>query len=234
MNKSSLVSELRENGIVVIEEYIKNEKSQALKENITQRVEGDELIIAPEDWGYSEMSGAGEPVLNKRTGDRDHGMLDIFNMDLAIPKLKDLKKDAFIQDIISPAAQEPYTPDNLNIYVNRSVTNTRDYHADTYAGKYKAFIYLTDVPDESYGPFSYVKKSHQPSGIRRQFRSFVNDQFRDVPTTNAVMYSESDVKTCTAPKGTLIIANQAGLHRGMPQEKGKERMLVSISFTANN
>jgi hypothetical protein len=158
-------------------------------------------------------------------------MLDIFNMDLAIPGLKDLKGDEFIQGVISKAAQEPYTADNLNIYINRSVTNTRDYHADTYSGKYKAFVYLTDVPDPSYGPFSYVRGSHQPSRIRRRFRSFVNDRFRDVPSTNAVFYSTSDVDVCTAPKGTLIVANQAGLHRGMPQEEGKERMLVSISYS---
>jgi hypothetical protein len=163
-------------------------------------------------------------------------MLDIFNMDLAIPGLKDLKEDEFIQDVISKAAEESYTAGNLNIYVNRSVTDTRDYHADTYAGKYKSFVYLTDVPNVSYGPFSYVKESHwdaspETSGLRIRLRKFINEKIRSVPSTNAVFYKPWKVKTCTASKGALIIANQAGLHRGMPQEDGKERMLVSTSYT---
>jgi len=33
-----------------------------------------------------------------------------------------------------------------------------------------------------------------------------------------------------AHKGTLIISDQNGMHRGIPQEKGHERMLLSISY----
>ena len=225
-----LATNLHRDGIVIVEDYVEERTCDDFREEIESRL-SDGMKTSEPEMGYGDLANAGEPIVDQRSGDRDDGMLDIFNMDLAVPKLKDLKEDEFIQGIISKAAQEPYTADNLNIYVNRSVTNTRDYHADTYAGKYKAFIYLTDVPDESYGPFSYVEGSHQPSGMRLRFRSFVNDRFRDVPSTNAVMYRKSNVKTCTASKGTLIIANQAGLHRGMPQEEEKERMLVSISYT---
>lgn len=225
-----LAENLRRDGIVVAEDYVEESMCDDFREEIESRL-SDGMKTSEPEMGYGDLANAGEPIVDQRSGDRDDGMLDIFNMDLAVPELKNLKEDEFIQEAVSNAAQEPCTADNLNIYVNRSVTNTRDYHADTYAGKYKAFIYLTDVPDESYGPFSYVKRSHQPSIMRRRFRSIVNKLFRDVPSSNAVVYSKSDVKTCTAPKGTLIIGNQAGLHRGIPQEKSKERILVSISYT---
>jgi hypothetical protein len=55
---------------------------------------------------------------------------------------------------------------------------------------------------------------------------------RDEPGTNAVFYDDSDAVVCTASKGTLIVANQAGYHRGMPQERGRERMLATTSYTA--
>lgn len=230
-NKDEVISKkLRRDGIFVMKDYLEPNRCDDFKYKIDSRL-SDGIKTSEPGMGYSDLANAGEPIVSERSGDRDHGMLDIFNMDLAIPELKDLKEDEFIQKVISEAAEEPYTADNLNIYVNRSVTNTRDYHADTYSGKYKAFVYLTDVPDSSYGPFSYVRGSHQPSKIRRRFRSFINNRVRDVPSTNAVLYNSSNVEVCTAPKGTLIVANQAGLHRGMPQEEGKERMLVSISYT---
>jgi hypothetical protein len=234
-NTESISENLRRDGIVVVEDYLEESTCDDFRKEIESRL-SDGMKTSELGMGYSDLANAGEPIVDQRSGDRDDGMLDIFNMYLAVPELKTLKEDDFIQDVISKAAQEPYTADNLNIYVNRSVTNTRDYHADTYAGKYKAFVYLTDVPNDAYGPFSYVKESHraalpETSGIRIRFREFVNEKIRGVPSTNAVFHKSWNVKTCTAPKGTLIIANQAGLHRGMPQEEGKERMLVSTSYT---
>ena len=225
-SKENLSKSLRRDGIVVVDDYLKETRCDELKEKIDNRIENGIRTSNP-SMGYADMAEADEPILNQRSGDRDDGMIDIFNMDLVVPKLSDLKDDNFIIEVINNAEQKKYTVDSLNVYVNRSVTNTRNYHADTYDGKYKFFIYLTDVQDLSYGPFSYVKKSHQPSRARRIFRSYTNKIIRGVPSTNAVTYDESNKKICTAPKGTLIIANQAGLHRGMPQEEGKERIMIS-------
>jgi len=233
LNRKEFSESLRRDGIVIIDEYLDEAKCDEIRREVNAWIENG-MRTADPDMGYAGMAGADEPILNQRSGDRDDGMLDIFNMDLAIPELREVKQDNFIQEVIGYAAQETYTPETLNIYVNRSVTNTRDYHADTYSGKYKSFIYLTDVTDVSYGPFSYIKGSHRPSRIRRRFRSFVNNRFRDVPSTNAVVYDDSDAETCVAPRGTLVIANQAGLHRGIPQEKGKERVMISTHYVPDS
>jgi hypothetical protein len=157
-------------------------------------------------------------------------MIDIFNLEMEISSLQDIKDDEFIGKIINEATAQRFTPESFNVYYNRSVTNTRSFHADTYSGKFKAFIYLTDVPDESYGPTSYVPGSHKPSTLVRKFREIAN-KIRGKPSSDAIFTSKSDAKVVTGDKGTLIITNQVGLHRGIPQEEGKERMLINTQYT---
>lgn len=220
---------LARDGIVVVENYLSPVKCDDLRHGVEEEVESGRLKVAEGASNYQALAGAGEPVIDRRGGERDVGMFDIFNMQMAIPELADVKEDPRIEGIINGAADVEYRSENLNIYINRSVTNTRAYHADTYTGKYKAFVYLTDVPDENHGPFSYVRQSQAPGRLKRKVTALVN-RLRGLPRTNAIFYKRSNILTCTAPRGTLIIANQAGLHRGMPQEQGKERMLISLSY----
>jgi hypothetical protein len=220
---------LARDGIVVVPDYWDADRCDTVRETVEEALAGDIAEARPGE-DYGDLVARGEPVLKQRSGERDDGMLDIFNMASVAPALAEFKSDSFVGDIVNGAADEPYSPDNVNVYVNRSVTNTRDFHADTYTGKFKSFVYLTDVPDRSYGPFAYIKGSHEKSGLTRTASTLVN-KVRDDPDTNAVFYDDSDVVVCTAPKGTLIIANQAGYHRGMPQEQGYERMLATTSYT---
>lgn len=221
---------LSEDGIVVVEDYLDPGTCDEVREAVEGRLEADDLAAARPEDNFGDHAARDEPVLKRRSGERDDGMLDIFNMDLVVDELREFKEDPFVGDIVDGATGQRYTPDTVNVYVNRSVTNTRDYHADTYSGKFKSFVYLTDVPDRSYGPFAYIRGSHETSDLTRKASQLVN-RVRDAPSTDAVFYDESDAVVCTAPKGTLIIANQAGYHRGIPQEQGKERMLATTSYT---
>lgn len=223
---------LEEDGIVVIDDYLDEGTCEDLFKEISHEIEeGDYDVVEGGDYGYeySDFANWDGPVVNKRTG-RDDGMLDVFNVDMAVPEVSEFKADEMVNDIINRATSEEYSPDNVNVYWNRSATRTRDFHADTYSGKFKSFVYLTDVSDKSFGPFSYVKGSHESSKIKKKASMLVN-KFNNKPPTDAVFYDEDDVIYCTASKGTLIIANQAGYHRGHPQEEGKERMLLTTSYT---
>ena len=222
--------QLARDGVIIIENYLNPSQCDNLRGKIEEVVQSGQLKMDKGELDYRELASADESIISRRSGDRDAGMLDIFNMQLVIPELTEIKEDPHIEHIINQSTGAGYESENLNIYLNRSVKGTRDYHADTYSGKFKAFVYLTDVPDESYGPFSYVKQSQAPGRLKRKATAFVN-RLRGLPHTNAVFYDRSNIVTCTAPRGTLIIANQAGLHRGMPQEQGKERMLISLSYT---
>jgi hypothetical protein len=220
---------LARDGVVVVPDYWDADRCDDVRRAVEETLDDDIPEARPEE-DYGDLVARGEPVLKQRSGERDDGMLDVFNMASVVPELGAFKSDPFVSSIVNGAAAEPYSPDNVNVYVNRSVTNTRDFHADTYTGKFKSFVYLTDVSDRSYGPFAYVKGSHEKSGLTRRASQLVN-KVRDDPGTNAVFYDDSDTVVCTAPKGTLIVANQAGYHRGIPQAQGRERMLATTSYT---
>jgi hypothetical protein len=77
----------------------------------------------------------------------------------------------------------------------------------------KVFLYLVDV-DEQMGPFQYVPDS-QPGG---QFADAwpwapLGDNYPTEEELEALVPS-SAVRAFTAPKGTLILCNTAGFHRG--------------------
>jgi hypothetical protein len=220
---------LASDGVVVLDGYLDEAACDSVRRRIESTFEEGIPEAAPDE-DYGDLVSRGEPVVNRRSGKWDDGMLDVFNMASEISELASFKQDDDIAQIVERATEEPYSPDNVNVYINRSVTNTRDFHADTYTGKFKSFLYLTDVPDESYGPFSYVRGSHEKSALIRRGSKLVN-RVRGSPETDAVVYDESDRVVCTASKGTLIIADQSGYHRGIPQDEGRERMLATTSYT---
>jgi hypothetical protein len=92
----------------------------------------------------------------------------------------------------------------------------------------KAFLYLVDV-DADTGPFEYVPGS-QPGGRH-------SDAWRWTPYgTERVSEEElarrlpdAEVKTFTAPRGTLILCNTSGLHRG-GFSTSKPRVLAAATF----
>jgi hypothetical protein len=226
----ALGKELAENGVVSVPGYLDEQICNELRQRIEELLDNGELEFADDSMTGNEMMNSSRTIVCERSGEDDDGMLDIFNIDETITEIRDIKYDEFISDVIHRAGNESFDPENINIYYNRSVTNTRGYHFDSYDSQYKAFVYLTDVPDESYGPYSYIKRSNRRSYPRRRIEGILN-KLRDEKPTKAIFYDEDDIVTFTAPKGTLIISDQTGYHRGVPQKEGKERMLISNSHT---
>ena len=77
----------------------------------------------------------------------------------------------------------------------------------------KAFVYLADV-DEETGPFEYVAGSH-PGGRYHAVREWQPMGYGRVPEDEvASKVPPEQTRTFTGPKGTLILCNTSGLHRG--------------------
>jgi hypothetical protein len=77
----------------------------------------------------------------------------------------------------------------------------------------KAFLYLVDV-DERSGPFEYVPGS-QPGGRYAGIHPWQPMGFGRISEPELAKHvSPGDVRTFTAPKGSLILCNTSGLHRG--------------------
>jgi len=231
-NLDKHVAELRENGITIIEGYLETQMADDLCDQIIGSLESDEFASGDDYNGYHKMSNAVEPVANKRTG-TDEGMIDIFNMDLVIDEIEAIKSDPQINDIIDRAADEEYVPTNINTYIRRSVTNPAPYHADSYS-KFKSFVYLTDVPDQSYGPFSYVEGSHDVPVAEKFGTVFLNRLKGHSGAPRGIVPDPTVAKHATAPKGTLIISNQAGYHKGHTQAEDRERVLLTTAYSPKN
>jgi len=77
----------------------------------------------------------------------------------------------------------------------------------------KAFVYLNDV-DANAGPFEYVPRSF-PGGEFDDFAPWWPG-YDGYPADEAFekRMAESRIETFTAPRGTLILCNTAGFHRG--------------------
>jgi hypothetical protein len=229
-NRAEVANTLGREGVVSIDGYWSEDKCEEVRSSIQDSLDNNEYEVAADDASYYDLVNTDNAVLNKRSGKRDTGMIDIFNLDLEMPIVSEFKLDEDIKWVVNEAAGSEFSVDNVNAYVNSSVSETRGFHADTYRGKYKAFLYLTDVPNESYGPFSYVKGTHRRSRIKIKVEEFLN-RLEGKKKTDARKFDQDDVVKYTAKKGTLIIANQAGYHRGWPQENGYERMLLTNSYT---
>jgi len=230
MDPNQYAERLASDGVVIIDQYFDDDTCDQLFEGIKSCIENGRMDVVEEgEYTYAELANWSGAVANERKLP-DDGMIDVFNIDDSIPECDSFKMDPEINEIINMAVSKEYSPDNVNVYWNRSVTTTRNLHADTYQGKFKSFLYLTDVPEKSYGPFSYVKGSHNPSVLQRKTTKLIN-KIRGRQSTDAIDYKEYNVTYFTAPKGTLIIANQGGYHRGHPQEEGKDRMVLTTSYT---
>lgn len=172
---------------------------------------GGNYMVSPPDANLDKgLLKKGKSVLNLR-GSRgyDENMIDMLYAERMFPEIKKLQEEPLIKAI--KFELENMNERNLNfaryhLYLNESATSTRGFHRDSDKPglQYKAFIYLTDVPDKSYGPYCYKQ--------------------------NTLTSSKGEATVCTATKGTLIMSDQYGLHRGFPQESGKHRIMLVLNI----
>lgn len=92
----------------------------------------------------------------------------------------------------------------------------------------KAFLYLSDVEPDA-GPFEYVPGS-QPGGRHGDAWPWTaRGTVRPPEDVVAQRVRAEEIKTFTAPRGTLILCNTSGLHRG-GFATGKPRVLATATY----
>ena len=244
-------SALNEYGIVIIEnafsendstnvtekfETVKNEVYLA-KEKKTD-IETTQFYVDVENMKfktYKDKSDFDKTLFDIRSG-ADEGMIDVFNYDYLDEengkKLRTIFESNLVLKLIESASGKRYSPKNLNLYYNQNIVETRGFHVDSYSrGQMKAFIYLTDVVDNSYGPYSYVLKSHNDAELEKFNKSmgFIGKRAK----TDAYFLDTSNAFPILGKRGTLVISDQGGIHRGHPQEEGKQRMVAVLNYIIN-
>ncbi len=176
------------------------------------------------------LANDGTLFQERGAGGHDEGMLDIKHIDRTIPDFLEKIKVVKILETVEKELGLKLSVKNINCYWNVGVQNTRGLHADNHTkDQYKAFIYLTDVLDDLDGPYCYVQNSYKVSLTR--YKCVIFNYFNSRPLTD---YSTQDFEVkmikAKASKGTLIISNQNGAHRGWPQGENNKRALISINL----
>jgi phytanoyl-CoA dioxygenase PhyH len=124
--------------------------------------------------------------------------------------------------------------DILNMWWHTSFAHGPDseagqfFHFDMDRPKWlKIFIYLTDVTPQS-GPHAFVAGSQRTDGIPESLlrRGYVRISDDDVTSR----YTSADILELTAPRGSIIVEDTRGLHKGKHVEHG-DRLMLQIQFS---
>lgn len=91
----------------------------------------------------------------------------------------------------------------------------------------KVFIYLTDVGTTN-GPHSFVRGSHRSGSIPYNIlrRGYVRLSDEEI----AENFPKDDILSFTAPRGSIIIEDTRGLHKGV-NVQGTPRLILQLQFS---
>ncbi len=194
--------------------------------------EDDELVVQSTDVRisrYSDLVNYGKPVVYVRQDD-DLGMMDIFNYD-QLPGISQLNLDKIAEkeSLLKVASNRdtPLSLSNINIYFNKGNKSRGGFHYDDFNNNIKAFIYTLDAKLEN-GPYCYVKGTHT-DGSYRLINKLVSKNY-GLNDTEAPLLPVQNIIPAMGKSGTLVVSDQTGIHRGLPQGKDKERALLVIRY----
>ena len=182
---------------------------------------------------FDQMRAGNKAVVNPRFSKRDgdEGLIDVFNIDSVFSEesktISEKIKTKNMETIKQNYPDHAYKFCSQNLYINKSVTKTRGFHRDSniIPSRVKSFLYLTDVPDESFGPFCYIIGSH-----KGESQKYPNSP----PHSAEYPLNEEDKDNCFVfkgiQKGDMLMGLVVGAHRGLPQHKGRLRIVLVSSY----
>ena len=238
-NYEMIVPSLNQDGCYSTLNFLNSKKCEIIKNESLSLLNSLDLSLTKEYKNFMvgnnsksrELQGAlgsySKPVIITRgCSDYDMGLVDIFNAHKLISSIPYKELNEFVQKLFINVGYKG-AKSECSIYWNDGVKKIRGYHRDApgiwQSSKrlFKLFIYLTDVPNISYGPYSYIPKTHDAPGSSL----FANQIIGNYTDPNEYDL-DLNPKIFLGKAGTMIISNQAGFHRGLPQEENKKRMIL--------
>lgn len=179
---------------------------------------------------FSKIRFAKETIINKRYPDRDgdDGMIDVWHINYSLSKKSNESINILKEwclDTIEKEFKVKYFHVNTNLYVNKSVTNTRGIHSDSnfFPSRIKCFLYLTNIDDIYDGPFSFIKGSHFTNKLDYHKKYDIYEPLNEIDKKNYIIFDK-------IKENDLLLACVSGAHRGMPQKPNRERIVLVLSF----
>jgi hypothetical protein len=114
--------------------------------------------------------------------------------------------------------------------LSRSAATPRSAHTDTLGEFYNMFTYLSDVESVADGPFTYLPGSHLRTDLLTK-GAFL----QGIDGRHPKEYPElrDRATPMLGPAGTVIIANQRGVHGAHPQQPGGRRAMLIVNFLSS-
>jgi hypothetical protein len=235
---------LSSEGIVIIKDFLSHDLINRVKKEVDylkeilkktvpyHNFENEYLLVQSATHlitGYTALSNYPKAIANVRKG-VDEGMIDVFNFDRLLPDINKKLREPFIGPLLERLLSKKsgkLKAANLNLYLNEGIKRTRGFHVDSYQSTLKGLCYITDVPNIDYGPYCYVRRSHVDTPWRMINREI---GLKSSVDTESPIVDPSLILPCIAKKGTLILSDQSGIHRGYPQESGYERQVLVMRY----
>lgn len=243
-NLQEVKKTLSHEGIVIVEDFlnpasmeIADRSLDLLQENLKGAgrqpfFENEDIIIQNGTRKYSryaELASCEKPVADIRQG-ADAGMIDVFNFDLLAGNSRDALRSPFVHPALLSIIEDYSSSSkaqNLNLYLNKSIIHTRGFHADNYKPTLKGFVYLSNVGSLSDGPYCFVRQSNH-ANVWRTVNKKVAEMTR--AATEAPFVDLQKITPVLGKRGTFVLSDQSGIHRGIPQERGSERKVIVMRY----
>jgi hypothetical protein len=95
----------------------------------------------------------------------------------------------------------------------------------------KVFVYLSDV-DDSAGPFTYALGTHSKGNVRREPSHVTEGHgIRTLDSQMSEVVPPQQWRKCLGPKGTIIVADTHGYHKG-GHVRGRDRLMYLCMFNS--
>ncbi len=250
MNQEIVISNLQRTGFSLVDEspFSKNlrdlvlaysrEKIKFSDQNRKSIVFDENEVYLPEESSFSSVRNLSrlfkkklpqKTVIYRRHDSEERGLfLDIINPDLQIGMIKNELLSSNIFKELKKTSGVCESDLEFHIYYTKSCVKPRSWHID--GPSLKIFTYLTEVKIE-HGPYAYQLKSQR--FYDRAYEGQKNNNINLKKLKSTVSQVNLNYQNVVAPKGkegTTFISNQAGIHRGLDQQKNMERVVLVTQF----
>ncbi len=226
-DRKKIVSQLRSRGFYVLERALPDETvNRLLNFALTQPCLSRAMDGQRRGDEVKGVYPRGEP----RAVRYDFATADLLGNEDIQKLLADLSLLAVAQDYLGT---RPHV-DVLTMWWHTAFSDVPDseaaqfFHFDMDRPKWlKVFIYLTDVGSDN-GPHSFVAGSHRSGAIPDHLLDKGYARLSDAEVVQA--FAGTDVLQFCAPRGSIIIEDTRGLHKGRHVEAG-DRLVLQLQFS---
>ena len=223
-----LARHLREKGYVLLENFYDDVEVEGLRQSLGKYMAED---IGDYDHinrvSYFRRPPDGSPW--------DGGVYRLWRADAIHPLIERFRRDSKIKGILEAAFRNRMICFTSIVQKNLpSGSTTRGFHIDIYAPReFKAFLFLSDVADESAGPYGLLCGSH-----RWRIKRYLNYLWRGLTNRNPVTdvsVSSKEMRRLEmfkVRKGSVVISCQQAIHRGLPLLSGDRWAVVNYYIEA--